>query len=92
MLDIQDDKNVVDSLQQEFLEQKVIYLKTDVTDKENVKNSFRQAKDAFGTIDVVVGNAGIYDEKRPDRTIMVNLVKDLFSWRCFLIQNLKEYF
>lgn len=71
---MQDVNNVVDKLQQEFVEQQIIYLKTDVIDKENVKTSFRVAKETFGTIDVVIGNAGILNESQPEKTIMINLV------------------
>lgn len=70
---------MVGGLQKEFVEQKVIYLKTDVTDRENVKSSIRQAKKEFGVIDVVIGNAGILNEREPEKTIAVNLVKLFFE-------------
>lgn len=54
-------------LQAEFAEQKVIYLATDVTDRQNVRNSMR-------VVDVVVGNAGMFLESQPEMTIMANLV------------------
>lgn len=74
MLDIHDVDNVVGNLQQEYVQQTVVYLKTDVSDKENVRKSFREAIEAFGGIDVVIGNAGIFDESQPEKTIAVNLV------------------
>lgn len=54
--------------------QTVVYLKTDVANRENVWQSFAEARSRFGTIDVVVGNAGIANENRPELTIQVNLV------------------
>lgn len=79
VLDIHDAGKVIDKLQNEFSGQKVIYLKTDVADKENIRESFRQVKESFGCIDVVIGNAGIFDEGRPEKTIMVNLVRRLLK-------------
>lgn len=51
-----------------------MYIRTDVGDKANVLQSFETAKTRFGHLDVVVGNAGIGDENRPEATIQVNLV------------------
>lgn len=74
VLDITDVNNAVGKLQAQFADKKVIYIKTDVCDKQNIMSSFRQAREAFGKIDVVIGNAGIFNEKQPEKTIMVNLV------------------
>lgn len=90
VLDINDADNVVGGLQKEFVEQKVIYLKTDVTDRENVRSSIRQAKKEFGVIDVVIGNAGILNEREPEQTVAVNLVILFFEFYiiCCFISNI----
>lgn len=67
--------NVIGSLQTEFPKQTVIYVKTDVASRENVRKSFRQVNDKFGHIDVVIGNAGIFDETQPETMIKINLVR-----------------
>lgn len=76
ILDINDADNVVAGLQKEYAQNIVIFLRTDVTVKEDIQKAFRQANDAFGSIDVVIGNAGIFDETKPEKVITVNLVWD----------------
>lgn len=74
MLDIRDNENTIANLQKEFPDKEVIYLQTDVSDSINVRHSFEQATDKFGHLDIVIGNAGIADESKPERTILINLV------------------
>lgn len=74
ILDISDVDNVVPALNVEFPNQPVVYFKTDVSDKANVQSSFKQAKERFGHIDVVIANAGIFNENQPERLIQINLV------------------
>lgn len=66
--------NAVETLNAEYPRQNVEFIKTDVTDNDNVKRSFQEAVAKFKFIDVVVGNAGILDEAQPERTIRVNLL------------------
>ena len=39
------------------------------------KSVFKQTKEHFGSLDIVVNNAGIFDEKNWGKMIKVNLVK-----------------
>lgn len=71
--------NAVETLNAEYPRQKVDFIKTDVTDKDNVKRSFQEALAKYQFIDVVVGNAGILDENHPERTIHVNLLGVMHS-------------
>lgn len=73
-MDICDNDNAILNLQKEYPEKDVLFVKTDVADNSNVKRSFEQAKDKFGHFDIVIGNAGIADESRPEKTIQINLV------------------
>lgn len=87
ILDIHDTDNAAVKLQALYPNgQTVIYLKTDVVDRDNVFRSFREAHSRFGSIDVVVGNAGILNENRPELVIQINLVgtmKRIFVFRIF---------
>lgn len=76
-MDIVDNDDAIASLKQDFPDQEVIYLKTDVSDKANVQRSFERAMEKFGNLDIVIGNAGIADESNPDRLIQINLVRHL---------------
>lgn len=66
--------NAVEKLKAEYPRQKIEFFKTDVTDQDNVKRSFQAAVAKFQFIDVVIGNAGIFDENYPEKTIHVNLL------------------
>lgn len=74
VFDLFNTNNAVGTLNADYPRQKVEFIKTDVTDKENLKRSFHEAVAKFHFIDVVVGNAGILDEAQPERTIHVNLL------------------
>jgi NAD(P)-dependent dehydrogenase (short-subunit alcohol dehydrogenase family) len=47
-------------------------------DSSAVSDAFRKTKEAFGTIDIVVNNAGILDDRRWKRQIGVNVVRDSY--------------
>jgi 15-hydroxyprostaglandin dehydrogenase (NAD) len=42
----------------------------------DVSEAFRQTKETFGTVDIVVNNAGILDEDHWDRMVDVNVVRN----------------
>ena len=60
---------------------KCIFVRTDVTDGESVKNLFQKAEEEFGTVDVLLNSAGIcrltkiedLDEENWEREININL-------------------
>lgn len=63
-------------LQSKFENQKVLFIETDVSIKDQVIAAFDQIIKEFTHIDVVVGNAGIICETDYERTINVNLVRE----------------
>lgn len=77
ILDIADTKNVTQALQSSFPNQTVVFIKTDVTKKEQVKSAFNQVIAKFNFIDYVVANAGILRENDYEMTINVNLVRSI---------------
>jgi len=74
ILDLADPKNVTQSLQRSYSNQNVVFIKTDVTKKEQVKSAFNEVVSKFEFIDFVVANAGILREKDYELTINVNLL------------------
>jgi len=74
ILDLDDAKNVTQSLQNSYRNQNVIFIKTDVTRKEQVKSAFAEVISKFEFIDFVVGSAGIVREKDYELTLNVNLI------------------
>jgi NADP-dependent 3-hydroxy acid dehydrogenase YdfG len=49
---------VLDSLTKQYSSDKMLILKLDVTNKEDVKDAFAKAREHFNRIDVVFNNAG----------------------------------
>lgn len=77
-MDLDDSKNVTQSLQSKYSNQNVVFIKTDVTKKEQVQSAFAEVVSKFSFIDLVVANAGILRERDYEETVNVNLV------RCFI--------
>lgn len=76
ILDICDAKNVSQSLRSKYESQKVLFIETDVSKKDQVIGAFDQIIREFDHIDIVVGNAGVLCETDYERTINVNLVSE----------------
>jgi len=74
ILDLGDPKNVIPSLQNSYKNQNILFIKTDVTKKEEVKSAFAQVAAKFNFIDFVVACAGILRERDYELTINVNLL------------------
>ncbi|XP_037036982.1 alcohol dehydrogenase-like [Bradysia coprophila] len=79
ILDISDTKNVSNDLQTKYGDRQVLFIKTDVSKKDQVKSAFDEIVRSFERIDIVVGNAGILCESDYERTINVNLLGILHS-------------
>lgn len=79
ILDIRDTDDATAKLQALYPdEQSVVFIKTDVVKRENVWQSFAEARELFGSIDVVIGNAGILNENQPELVVQINLVSFYF--------------
>lgn len=76
-MDLDDPKNVTESLRKRYRNQNVIFIKTDVAKKEQVKSAFAEVAEKFNFIDFVVANAGIARERDYELTVNVNLVRRL---------------
>ncbi|KAF5303987.1 hypothetical protein FQA39_LY01772 [Lamprigera yunnana] len=66
-------RKIVDDLNQEFGNDKVIFAELDVTDKEQFESGFRLTIEKFKNLDILVNNAGIFNEQNWERTVAVNL-------------------
>jgi NAD(P)-dependent dehydrogenase (short-subunit alcohol dehydrogenase family) len=77
--------------------ERAIFVKCDVSKKEEVENLIKQAVDKFGGLDIMVNNAGIgttggivsTDDKTWEKTIAVNLSGTFFGLRA-AAQYMKE--
>ncbi|XP_006821834.2 15-hydroxyprostaglandin dehydrogenase [NAD(+)]-like [Saccoglossus kowalevskii] len=76
ILDINDEngREVLDILQNEFGEHRVIYVNCDVTSKTDLEGAFEKVKTHFGRLDIVCNNAGIQNEVNWELTLNINLM------------------
>lgn len=74
ILDIYNPDNVESKLGKTYPEKEIIFIQTDVSQKEQVQNAFRIASEKFHFIDIVISNAGFMNEREYERTINVNLI------------------
>lgn len=73
-MDIVDNDNFLIKLQQEFPNKSIRFYKTDVRNRENIHNSFRNFINEFKQVDIVISNAGICDENKPEKCVQINLL------------------
>lgn len=75
IVDIQDrQKEILKKLNDEFTSKYIIYLKTDISQQEQLEDSFKHILEKFGQIDIVVNTAGVFNDKDVNLTLTVNAV------------------
>ncbi|KAL3274250.1 hypothetical protein HHI36_015660 [Cryptolaemus montrouzieri] len=67
-------EKTVEALRKEFGRDKVIFTKTDVSNKESFEDAFKSTLAAFNNIDILMNNAGIFDEKNYEKLIQINML------------------
>lgn len=78
-MDIEHTNNAADTLQSEFKHQTVLFIKTDISKKDQVKDAFDEIVIKFISIDIVLCNAGILNDRDYELSVNVNLVKKIFK-------------
>ncbi|XP_070554992.1 15-hydroxyprostaglandin dehydrogenase [NAD(+)]-like [Ptychodera flava] len=66
-------QEVTASLQKTFGDERIVFVKCDVTSNEQLKSAFEEVKNTFGRLDIVCNNAGICNEYKPVETIATDL-------------------
>ncbi|GJQ84257.1 hypothetical protein Trydic_g2923 [Trypoxylus dichotomus] len=77
----------VAQLTNEFGDDKALFIKTDVTDRDQVENVFKQTVQRYQNIDILVNNAGILNESVWEKEIAINLNGTVYG--CLL--GMEEY-
>ncbi|XP_045478441.1 15-hydroxyprostaglandin dehydrogenase [NAD(+)]-like isoform X2 [Harmonia axyridis] len=65
-------KKVCNELQKKFGTNKVIFLETDVSDKQSFEEAFFTTVETFNGIDILVNNAGILNDRNYEKEIDIN--------------------
>ncbi|KAK5642058.1 hypothetical protein RI129_008225 [Pyrocoelia pectoralis] len=67
-------QKAVKDIQQEFGENKAIFLNHDISIRTQFEEAFKEAVGTFKHLDIVINNAGIFNDKDWERMIAVNLI------------------
>ncbi|XP_053953649.1 alcohol dehydrogenase-like [Anastrepha ludens] len=79
ILDVVEDNEKIGTLQALNKAANVFYIKTDLTDVDNIEHAFTAAHDTMGRFDIVVNGSGIMNEHEIERTIKINLLGVIYS-------------
>jgi len=72
-VDIRKGENAVRELQTEYGADRVIFIKTDVTNVAELEDAFKKTHATFKALDIVINNAGILDDGRWELQIAINV-------------------
>ncbi|GFG40407.1 hypothetical protein Cfor_07241 [Coptotermes formosanus] len=72
-VDLRKGENAVRELQAEYGADRVIFIKTDVTNIAELEGAFKKTHTTFQALDIVINNAGILDDGRWELEIAINL-------------------
>lgn len=77
LLDVCENKENVQQLKDEFEQANIVFMLTDVTERDVVEQTFKTILERFKQIDIVVNCAGVFCEQNLELTINVNLVSSV---------------
>ncbi|KAI4460843.1 15-hydroxyprostaglandin dehydrogenase [nad(+)] [Holotrichia oblita] len=86
--DIAYNEKVIEDLKSKFGDDRVVYVKTDISSKDSFENAFKEAIRLFNNIDILVNCAGFLNEFNWEKEIQVNLVGTTYG--CLLA--IHDYF
>ncbi|XP_074025934.1 15-hydroxyprostaglandin dehydrogenase [NAD(+)] isoform X1 [Leptinotarsa decemlineata] len=66
-------KTALDEIEKEFGKERAIFVKTDVTVREDFENAFEKTVEHFKNVDILVNNAGIFNDAIWEKEIAINL-------------------
>lgn len=76
---------MLQTLNNEFTGKHIVYLKTDIGKLEQIEKAFGSVVEKFGSVDVVINTAGIFNEKDVNGTLVINAVRQTKPLKCVII-------
>lgn len=74
IFDLKENTEFLKYLQNTYKSSEIRYIPVDVTKSESIENAYKQAKEIFDYIDIVVNGCGLMNDRYLDLTIDINLV------------------
>lgn len=76
IVDIQSDPmELINELELQYPKIQIEYFVCDVTIKEEIESTFNEIESLFGTVDILINAAGIFNDKNIELTFKVNVVR-----------------
>ncbi|XP_050466647.1 uncharacterized protein LOC126859410 [Cataglyphis hispanica] len=72
-IDIEAGKRIALGIEKSCGEKKVHFIHADVSNHKQMSDAFEEASSLLGSIDIVINNAGVLDERRWEKEIAVNI-------------------
>ncbi|KAF2903435.1 hypothetical protein ILUMI_02741 [Ignelater luminosus] len=66
-------KSAVQELEKEFEETRILYIKTDVLNKQQFEDAFKLTVEYFSNLDILINNAGILNDSIWEKQILINV-------------------
>ncbi|KAK4876771.1 hypothetical protein RN001_009277 [Aquatica leii] len=63
----------LEELQKKFGNDRVIFVKTDITDIKQFEDAFKKTVEKFGHVDILINNAGVLDDRIWEKQISINV-------------------
>ncbi|XP_022909248.2 15-hydroxyprostaglandin dehydrogenase [NAD(+)]-like [Onthophagus taurus] len=82
---------ITKQLNEEFGLGKIIFVKTNVADKDQFENAMKKTVDFFKQFDILVNNAGIFNDNLYEKEISINLIGVIHGCRLAMDTYLKKY-
>ncbi|KAF5299860.1 hypothetical protein FQA39_LY11397 [Lamprigera yunnana] len=79
-------RKVLNELQTQFGEEKVIFVQVDISDKIQFEECFKKTIEKFNNVDILINNAGIANDKQFEKMISIN-VNGTINGTLLAIQN-----
>ncbi|XP_004520221.1 alcohol dehydrogenase 2 [Ceratitis capitata] len=73
IIDLNENKEDISKLRAAHPTQPITLVKMDVSNRQGMDNTYEELKNSFGSIDIVVNVAGIFNDQEVQQTILVNL-------------------
>lgn len=62
-------------IEEQFGKEKAIFIKSDVSNIEQLRNAFEQTVLKYGNMDIIINSAGICNDSTWEREVAVNVVR-----------------
>ncbi|XP_029175316.1 peroxisomal hydratase-dehydrogenase-epimerase-like [Nylanderia fulva] len=72
-IDAETGKRIALGIEKSYGEKKVYFIQADVSNHKQMTDVFEEASSLLGSIDIVINNAGVLDERRWEKEIAINI-------------------